>query len=117
MAVDTSRRFGLYIVLLAALLIASVLLLGRGEDAPRSRWTTRPTLRSAPADWRRLPKPVRWMCPSTGTTQAGATYYKVYWRVAGPGNPLNAGVEVQSSDASDNRRGLWRVGGARGGLQ
>ena len=29
----------------------------------------------------------------------GATHYLVRWRVAGPGNTLNAGVQVQSSDA------------------
>ena len=29
---------------------------------------------------------------------SGATHYKVYWRLAGPGNPLNAGVEAQSSN-------------------
>ena len=31
---------------------------------------------------------------------AGASHYRVRWRVAGPGNTLNAGVEVQSSSAS-----------------
>ena len=30
---------------------------------------------------------------------SGASYYKVYWRVAGFGNSLNEGVEAQSSDA------------------
>ena len=30
---------------------------------------------------------------------AGATSYKVRWRVAGPGNALNEGLEVQSSNA------------------
>ena len=30
----------------------------------------------------------------------GASHYSVRWRVAGPGNKLSAGVEVQSSDAN-----------------
>lgn len=31
---------------------------------------------------------------------AGASHYLVRWRVAGPGNTLNTGVEVQSSDTN-----------------
>lgn len=31
---------------------------------------------------------------------AGASHFLVRWRMAGLGNTLNAGVEVQSSDAS-----------------
>ena len=43
----------------------------------------------------------------------GATQYKVRWRVAGPGNPLNDGIEAQSSAATitvaDNGEWVVRV--------
>ena len=96
MTTASARRYGLYIVLLAAVVVAVVGLWADGEgvfaddstDPPQRptelQVSTEPGSLEVSVDWDDTP---------------GAASYKVRWRVAGPGNRLNEGIEAQSSDA------------------
>ena len=92
-----SRGFGLSIALLAVLLAAGVLLLALRQEASADDSTTppqRPRGLSVSTIAGSLDVSVDWDDTSR------VTHYSVRWRLQGPGNPLNEGVEVQSSSAT-----------------
>ena len=92
MAATTARRLGLFLALSAALLIAGLTLIGQagandGDGLPAPNELQVSTQRGSldvALDWNDVD---------------GAASYLVRWRVAGPGNRLNDGISVQSSDA------------------
>ena len=91
MATTALRRLGLFLALIAALLVAALALIGQagtddGEQLPAPSGLQVSTERASldvPMDWDDVD---------------GAASYWVRWRVAGPGNKLNEGIGVQSSD-------------------
>ena len=102
MAAAAAKRSGLYLALIAAILVAGLTLIGQagaddgdGLPAPTELQvsTERGSLDVA-LDWDDVP---------------GASSYLVRWRVAGPGNKLNDGIDVQSSGAviTVSRFGEW----------
>ena len=104
MTATTMRRLSLSLALTAALLVAALVLIGRaGADdgdglAPpaKLRITTEQGSLDASLDWEDV---------------EGASSYRVRWRESGPGNKLNAGIEVDSSEAviTVARYGEWVV--------
>ena len=92
MTATAARRLGLFLVLIATLLVAALVLIGRaGAD-----------------DGDRLPAPANLQVSTErGSLDVsldwddvqGADSYRVRWRVSGPGNQLNDGISVQSSNA------------------
>ena len=92
MAAAAAKRSGLYLALIAAILVSGLTLIGQagaddgdGLPAPTELQvsTERGSLDVA-LDWDDVP---------------GAASYLVRWRVSGPGNRLNDGISVQSSGA------------------
>ena len=92
MAAASARRLGLFLALVALLIAAGLILIGQaGAD-----------------DGDSLPAPTKlWASTERGSLDVAldwddvdvAASYSVRWRVAEPGNRLNDGINVQSSDA------------------
>ena len=102
MAAVTIRRTGLLLALTATLLAVALVLIGRagaddGDPLPA------PTGLQVTAERGSLDVSLDW------DDVSGAAHYWVRWRVSGPDNKLNDGVQVRSSDAviTVTRYGEW----------
>ena len=101
------RRVGLTLILLTAFATASMVFIrDMAADDPTGP-PAKPTGLSAATSPGSLDVSVDW------DDVDGATHYSVRWRLSGPGNPLNEGVEAQSSETtitvSDYGRWVVRV--------
>ena len=93
MTANAIRRTGLLLALTATLLVAALALIGRagaddGDTLPA------PTGLRVVAERGSLDVSLDW------DDVSGAAHYWVRWRVSGPDNKLNDGVQVQSSNAA-----------------
>ena len=92
MAAAAARRLGLFLALIALLIAAGLTLIGQaGADDGDSLPV--PTKLRASTERGSLDVALDW------DDVDGAASYSVRWRVAEPGNRLNDGINVQSSDA------------------
>ena len=92
MAAASARRLGLFLALIALLTVTGLTLIGQagaddGDSLPA------PTELRASTERGSLDVALDW------DDVDGAASYSVRWRVAEPGNKLNDGINVQSSDA------------------
>ena len=92
MAAASARRLGLFLALIALLTVTGLTLIGQagaddGDSLPA------PTELRASTERGSLDVALDW------NDVDGAASYSVRWRVAEPGNRLNDGISVQSSDA------------------
>ena len=105
MTATAIRRSGLLLALTAALLVAALVTHRTG------RVRTTATACPLPAELRVSTERGSLDVALSWDDVEGADYYLVRWRVAGPGNELNDGISVQTSDAVITVSALRRVGG------
>ena len=92
MTATAARRLGLLLALIAALLVAALVLIGRAGADDGDRLPAPAELRVA-TERGSLDVSLDW------DDVEGADSYRVRWRVSGSGNQLNDGISVQSSNA------------------